>query len=46
LSKGGRRSLPAHRQDTTRAKLKRLRSVRLIRRDLKAMKLDMQRLQK
>jgi hypothetical protein len=42
-TEGGGRSSPTHRQDTIRAKLERLRSARLIRRDPKATKLDMQR---
>jgi hypothetical protein len=35
-----------HTKDTTRAKLERLRSVRLMRRDLKVMKLNMQGLER
>jgi hypothetical protein len=38
------RSSPAHRIKTTIVKLERLRSIRITRRDPKAMKLDMQRL--
>jgi hypothetical protein len=39
------REKPAHNKDTKSAKVERLRSARLIRRDPKAMKLDVQRLQ-
>jgi hypothetical protein len=42
---GKRRKLLTCTQETTRAKLERLRSARLIRRDPEATKLDMHRLQ-
>jgi hypothetical protein len=43
---GRERGKPTHNKDTTKVKLERLRSARLIRHDPDATKLDMQRLQK